>query len=299
MREERGERRAKLARLAGRQHGVVSYSQLRRLGFDRGAIDRLVTAGFLHRLFRGVYAVGHPNVTRDGRFMAAVLTCGSEAVLNCWAATAHWELLGWRDGAVIDVAVVGHRRGQRGIRTHRVAQVERTLRRGIPITTVPRTLLDLAAVATEKQLRRATNEAERKGLLTERAVRDLVERHKGRKGMKAFVAVTAAVNAGTHRTRSDLEADFLEFCRTHRIRKPVSNGEVEGYEVDMHWPGTTLIVELDDYRYHGTPTSFEQDRRRDADLKLKGYTVIRVTGAWMDTDPAGLARTIRQLLRRT
>jgi len=180
-----------------------------------------------------------------------------------------------------------------------VAQVERTLRRGIPITTVPRTLLDLAAVATEKQLRRATNEAERKGLLTERAVRDLVERHKGRKGMKAFVAVTAAVNAGTHRTRSDLEADFLEFCRTHRIRKPVSNGEVEGYEVDMHWPGTTVIVELDDYRYHGTPTSFEQDRRRDADLQLKGYTVIRVTGAWMDTDPAGLARTIRQLLRRT
>lgn len=231
--------------------------------------------------------------------MAAVLTCGPEAVLNSWAATAHWELLGWRDGAVIDVAVVGHRRGQRGIRTHRVAEIERTRRHGIPITTVGRTLLDLAAVATEKQLRRATNEAERRGLLTERAVRDLVERHRGRRGMKAFVAVTAAVNAGTHRTRSDLEDDFFDFCKRHRLPTPVSNGEVEGYEVDMHWTGTKLIVELDDYRYHGTPTSFEQDRRRDADLKLKGYTVIRVTGAWMDTDPAGLARTIRQLLRRT
>ncbi len=288
-----------MAVLAGRQHGVIALRQLLGLDFSRREVERLVERGRLHRLYRAVYCVGHPGVTRGGRFMGAVLTCGEEATLSCWAATAHWELLGWRDGAVIDVAVVGHRRGQRGIRTHRVAEIERTRRHGIPITTVARTLLDLSAVATDKQLRRATNEAERRGLLTEQAVRDLVERHRGRRGMKAFVAVTAAVNAGTRRTRSDLEDNFINFCKRHRIETPVSNGKVEGYEVDMHWPGTKLIVELDDYRYHGTPTSFEQDRRRDADLKLKGYTVIRVTGAWMDTDPAGLARTIRQLLRRT
>jgi hypothetical protein len=107
-----------------------------------------------------------------------------------------------------------------GIRTHRLAQLERTLRRGIRVTTVARTLLDLAAVATEKQLRRATNEAERSGLLTEQAVRDLIERHRGRKGMKAFVAITGAVTAGTHRTRSDLEDDFLTFCKRHRRRDP-------------------------------------------------------------------------------
>jgi very-short-patch-repair endonuclease len=161
---------------------------------------------------------------------------------------------------------------------------------------VARTLLDLAAVATPKQLQRATNQAERSGWLTEQTVRDLIDRNRGRKGIKQFVAVTASVNAGTRRTRSDLEVDFLDFCMRHHIRRPVTNAIVEGYEVDMHWPGTRLIVELDSYEYHRTPTSFEQDRRRDAELKLKSYTVIRVTGTWLATDPRGLANTLHALL---
>jgi very-short-patch-repair endonuclease len=288
-----------MAMLAGRQHGVLALRQLLALDFSRREVEGMVQRRWLHRLYRAVYAVGHPDVTREGRFMAAALAYGPEGTLAHWAAAAHWELLGWRNGATIDVSVVGHRRAQRGTRVHRVQSLERTLHHGVPITTVPRTLLDLAGVASPAQLRRATNQAERRGWLTEQAVRDLIERYGGRKGMKAFVAVTAAVNAGTHRTRSDLEDDFLAFCRRRRLPTPVANGKVEGYEVDMHWPGTKLIVELDSYEYHRTPTSFEQDRRKDADLKLKGYTVIRVTGAWMDTDPAGLAATIRQLLRTT
>jgi very-short-patch-repair endonuclease len=162
---------------------------------------------------------------------------------------------------------------------------------------VPRTLLDLAAVASPKQLLRATNEAARKGWLNETALLELIERHPRRKGMKAFVAVIAAVDPLTRRTRSDLEADFLALCRKYKLPEPVVNGMVEGLEVDMHWPGTKLIVELDSYEYHRTPAEFAADRRRDAFLKTSGYDVLRVADSWLNTDPNGVATTIRQLLR--
>jgi very-short-patch-repair endonuclease len=297
MREQRDERAAKLAGLAGNQHGVVAYWQLLEFGFDRGAIHRLVLTRHLHRLHRGVYAVGYANVTREGRYMGAVLACGPGAVLSHWSAAGHWGLLGTRNGAAIHVSAPTNRRQQQAIRVHRVAVEEQTLRDRIPVTTVPRTLLDLASVASPRQLRRATNQAERSGWLKPRPVEELIERHPRRAGMTAFVAVTAAVNPGTRRTRSDLEADFLALCRRSGIERPVVNGEVEGYEVDMHWPGTKLIVELDSWEYHRTPTSFDEDRRRDAALKLKGYTVIRVSDAWLRSDPSGVAATIRELLR--
>ena len=293
-----GSRDAALARLAGNQYGVVAVWQLLALGLTRREIERRVESRRLHRLHRGVYAAGHRNVTQEGWFMAAVLACGPDAVLSHWSAAACWGLLGIRRG-VIDVSVPGHRCGGTCIRTHRLKALDprgRTQRDGIPVTTVPRTLLDLAAIATPKQLRRATNQAERKGWLTERAVQELIERHPRRAGMKAFVAVTAAVNPGTRRTRSDLETTFLELCRGRGIRAPVVNATIAGYEVDMHWPGTKLIVELDGYEYHRTPTAFEQDRRRDAHLTTLGYTVIRVTGAWLETDPDGVAATIEKLL---
>jgi len=294
------ERRAKLAVLASRQHGVVAYWQLIRLGFSRREIARMAEKDQLHRLHRGVYAVGHPNVSLEGRYMAATLACGEGAVLSHWSAAGHWELLGVRQGAEIHVSAPGHRRPTAAIKAHWVPGLDGrdcTLRDRIPVTTVARTLLDLGAIATPKQLQRATNQAERKGLLAESAVRELIERNRGRKGIKEFVAVTAAVNASTHRTRSDLEVAFLNFCRGYRLPTPVNNGKVGGFEVDMHWPGTKLIVELDDYEYHRTPTSFEKDRRMDAELKLKGYTVLRVTGTWIDTDPHGLAKTLRALLQ--
>ncbi|HEY1595310.1 MAG TPA: DUF559 domain-containing protein [Thermoleophilaceae bacterium] len=297
---KREERAAALAVLASRQHGVVALRQLLAIGFTRREAEGMVRSKRLHRLHRGVYAVGHVNVTREGWFMASVLACGPDAVLSHWSAAAHWSLLGWRGGAAVDVSVTTHRRRTAATRTHWVPGLnpsERTLRHGIPITTVARTLLDLAPIATPKQLRRATNQAEREGLLNPQAVQELIARHPRRAGMKAFVAVTAAVTAGTSRTRSDLEADFLTLCRRAGIERPVVNGEVEGYEVDMHWPGTNLIVELDSWEYHRTPTSFDQDRRKDAHLKLCGYTVIRVSDAWLRDDPDGVVGTIRALLR--
>jgi len=98
------------------------------------------------------------------------------------------------------------------------------------------------------------------------------------------------------RVEDDLEVAFLQLCRDHRIPTPISNGKVEGIEVDFHWPGTNLIVELDSYEYHRTPAEFDRDRRRDAELMAKGYVVLRVSEQWLETDPAGVADAVYSLV---
>ena len=253
-----GSRDLAIAKLADRQHGVVAVWQLLPLGVSRREIERRIESGRLHRVYRGVYAVGHPHLSREGQLMAAVLACGPQAVLSHWSAAEHWELLKTRR-PLIAISVAGHRNGHKGLQLHRLRALppsERTRRGRIPITTVPRTLLDLAATGNTKQLQRAFNEAERRDLLKERAIKETLERHRGRAGMEAFKAVIAAVNPQTRRSRSDLEVAFLELCRCYRLPTPVANSEVEGYEVDMHWPGTRLIVELDTWDYHGDQPDF-------------------------------------------
>jgi uncharacterized protein DUF559 len=231
--------------------------------------------------------------------MAAVLACGPDAVVSHWSAAEHWGLLKTRR-SLIAISVPGHRRGRGGVQVHRLGELgkrDRTRRDQIPITTVPRTLLDLATTAPAKQLQRAVNEAERLGLLKERAMRETLERHHRRAGTARLRSLIAAVDPQAHRSRSDLELEFLAFCRDYGLPTPVLNGRIAGYEVDFHWPGTKLVVELDTWDYHGTPVAFETDRQRDAHLAGEGYTVIRVTARRLQTDPAGLAETIRRLLR--
>ena len=289
-----------LADLADQQHGAVALWQLVELGLPVKWVEHQVAMKRLHRVFRGVYCVGHAKLTREGRLMAGVLACGPNAVLSHWSAAALWGLL-QTNRAVIDVVVAGHRTGPKLVRPHRVRGLDprdRTIRDGIPITTVPRTLLDLATVANERQLRRAVNEAVRARWLYATAIEDILHRHKGRQGIKRLRAATAALNPGTHRTRSDLEDAFLTLCRKHRLPTPDSNTEVEGFEVDIHFPGTNLIVELDSYEYHRTPEEFDSDRRKDAALKRKGYEVLRVSDTWFNSDPNGVAQTVRQLLER-
>jgi very-short-patch-repair endonuclease len=245
-----------------------------------------------------VYAVGHAAVTAEGRELAAVLACGPGATLSHWNAAARWGLLRPTRGPV-HVTVAAECRHRVGIRVHLVEQLhpsERTLRDAIPVTSVPRTLLDVAAVATPKALARAVNQADRLGWLNRGAIERLCLRNRGRRGVKRLRAALEAAHPSTGRTRSDLEADFLVLCRDSGLPSPAVNTTVEGYEVDMHWPGTRLIVEIDGFEYHRTRASFERDRRRDAELKLRGYQVLRVTDAWLAGDPAGVATTVRMLL---
>jgi very-short-patch-repair endonuclease len=288
---------AEVTALAAEQHGVVALWQLFRLGLPRGWVEHQIATGLFHRVFRGVYAVGHSAVTEHGRRMAAVLACGPNAKLSHWSAAALWGLL-QTNRAVIDVVVPGNRNGPKGVHVHRgkLDPDEWTCRENIPVTTIPRTLLDLAPIAAERQLRRATNQAARLGWLNPKVIAQLQERHRGRSGMQAFKAVTAAVNPQTRRTRSDLEDDFLRLCRRAGLPTPIAGAEIEGIEVDFYFPGTRLIVELDHYDYHRTPHEFDNDRRRDALLKTKGYEVLRVSDAWLNGDPGGVAGTVRQLL---
>lgn len=225
--------------------------------------------------------------------MASVLACGPDAVLSHWAAAMHWELLKTRS-VLIDVSVPSHR-AVKGVMAHwvKLHTDDCTKRDNIPITSVPRTLLDLGGVADQWLLRRAVNEADRRGKLNRRAIAELLERNPRRKGSKAIRAVIAAVDPATRRTRSDLEADFLALLRSEGLPRPLVNTKVEGYEVDMHWPGTGLIVEIDSYEYHRTPAAFNADRQKDIRLKLKGYTVLRITDHWLATDPRGVAEAVR------
>jgi very-short-patch-repair endonuclease len=286
-----------VAMLAGNQHGVVAVWQLLELGLSRRQVERRVEAGRLHRVFWGVYSVGHPAKTGEAREMAAVLACGDGAVLSHWTAGVRWRLIR-PVGGPVHVTAPNDRKSRRGMCSHK-AQLhphDRTKRDGIPITSVPRTLLDLAAVADERILRRAVNEAERAGRLNRGAMFQLLERNRRTKGRKALIAVIASVSPATRRTRSDLEAAFLSLLAKHGLPRPLVNTKLHGIEVDFHWPGTNLIVELDSYEYHRTPHEFDNDRRRDAHLKRHGYEVLRIPDAWLDSDPEAVAETVSALL---
>jgi very-short-patch-repair endonuclease len=273
-----------IARLAGRQHGVVTRAQLAALGVGRGAVERRVAAGRLHRLHRGVYAVGHTVLTRHGTLIAAVLACGEGAVLSHRSAAELWRIGPW--SALLDVTAPGDR-AVPGVVCHR-APVSRLIRHAIPVTTPARTLVDLADLLPRRALERALGEAEylRLDLGGLRPVA-------GRRGAGA-VAALLAERRPESRTRSELEEMFLALCSLHQLTPPRTNDHVEGYEVDALWHDERLIVELDGAQAHLTRAAFEGDRRRDAALTAAGYRVMRLTHRRLDTDAAEVARELRR-----
>src|SRR4051794_35594732 len=286
-----------IAKLAGRQHGVVARDQLRDLGFGAKAIDHRVARGRLHVIHRGVYAVGHRSLSPRGRWMAAVLACGPDAVLSHRSAAALWGIRP-TSRPVIEVTVP--RRGGRNREgVHRVRSLhpeDCAVVDGIPVTSIARTLLDLAEVVTRRELERALEEAERKRLFDLRAVERLLRRSRGRRGVKPLRTALAEYRDEPPLTKSELERLFLDFCKKFRLPKPQVNTLVEGYEVDMHWPGTEVIVELDGYAFHSTRAAFERDRERDEQLQLRDYRILRVTYRRLTSKPQELAATLTTLL---
>jgi hypothetical protein len=270
-----------LSELAGGQWGVVAAWQLRAAGLTRAAISRRVVAGRLHPLHRGVYAVGHAHLGAEGRRLAAVLACGPGAVLSHKSAAAHWNLLATA-AARIDVTAARGRRAHEGIRLHRSRSLDAqdtTTHRGIPTTTIARTLLDLAAILPAHRLERALAQAERVGLYDHAALTDVIRRSNGHRGQRALEHAVAQEPAFT---RSDLEARLLELTRDHGLPTPLVNHILAApdhprLEVDFCWPTHHLIVETDTWHTHGTRADFEHDRRKDAALTAAGYTVIRFT----------------------
>ncbi len=170
------------------------------------------------------------------------------------------------------------------------------MRDRIPVTSVARTLLDLAEALSPTQLRRAFEEADRLELIDMRAIEQLLDRSRGRRGLKPLAALLATHRGPAPPIRSELERLFLDLCHRADLPPPTVNAHVEGLEVDALWPEQRLIVELDGYAFHRTRASFESDRTRDATLQLAGYRVLRVTHRRLDAEPAAVAVAVRSLL---
>jgi Transcriptional regulator, AbiEi antitoxin/Protein of unknown function (DUF559) len=268
--------------LARRQWGIVTREQLVERGMSTRGISDWVRDGRLHRLHRGIYAYGHDRLRVEGRWLAAVLACGPGAVLSHRSAARLWELR-QNNSQLVDVTVPSRngRIRRAGIRIHRsgrLAPEEVTVRNGIPVTTVARTLLDLADVLNPQALRRAITEAEYRGLFDLTSLIAVVQNNPGRRGAKLMRAAEAA----GHRTRSRLEERFLAFIDKWGVEAPESNVWLEGYEVDFLWRRVGLAVELDGLKEHGTRAAVRADRKRDRDLWRAGFRTIRLTDDALD-----------------
>lgn len=292
--EMRSHRR--LSGLAERQHGVVSAKQMRQIGYSNGQIKRAVAAGRLHRIHRGVYAVGHPRLTKHGRCIAAVAACGPSALLSHVSAAWVWGLAPTCPALPhVSVPIRGHRRT--GIQVHRAPALDaadRAEREGIPLTAVPRTLLDLAATAS-RRLDRAIERSERLELFDLRAVDSLLTRTVGHAGSGPLRKALDVYREPAF-TRSDLERRFLALVRKSGLPKPAANTFVAGFELDLYWAHERFAVELDSYEYHGGHTSFEQDRMRQEDLKLAGIEMTRITAGRIEREPIAVTQRLHRLL---
>ena len=232
--------------------------------------------------------------------MAAALACGAGAVLSHSSAAAAWDLRRLGGGAIHVTAGRAGRVGHEGIRIHRRATLEpdeTTSHRGIPITTPVRTLIDLAATLNGRPLEQALDRAEQLRLLD---FADLAKRiQPGRPGSPSLQAVLSRYTAGTTLTRSELEERFLRLCDAHGLPRPGTNTRIEGVEVDFVWRNARLIVEVDGYAYHRSPSAFEADRERDVVLALAGWQVLRFTWAQITERPAWVAGAIFTRLARS
>jgi very-short-patch-repair endonuclease len=281
--------------LAERQHGVVTRAQLLELGLGGRAIDHRLALGRLRPVYRGVYTIGHRLLSQDGRWMAAVLACGPDAVLSHLSAAALW---GIRQSSRIEVTTRAVHRRQSGIIVHRspLRDDECTTHRGIPTTTVPRTLLDLSAIVRPDALRSALRQAEQLRLTDPLSLIDLAERYPRRPGLAKIRALLEEASIGARIIRSELEERFQTFLLNAGLPLPKTNQQIEGYEVDCVWPEQRLIVELDGHASHAPTHAFEGDRARDRRLEAAGWRVIRITWRQLYEEPHLVEADLRRLL---
>jgi hypothetical protein len=293
MREE-GAPDVEIAALAGRQQGMVSRPQLLAIGLSSAAIGRRVDGGRLHQRHRGVYAVGHEVVTAAGVRWAAVLACGPGTVVSDASGAAGWGLR--PEPRVVHVTVGrGGRKRRDGIVVHRrsLAADEVTELDGLPITTPERTLLDLAAGGLRgRALERVVDQAERMRLVDFGQVGKLAERHRGAPGIPSLEAVLARYADAHVDTRSVLEDLVVELCDEHGIPRPAGNVVVAGWVRDFSWPHARLVVEVDSYSYHRSPSALADDRERDVSLTLAGFRSLRFTGEQVRGRRKWVARSI-------
>lgn len=286
-----------IAATADKRDGIVTRLRLLALGLTPAAVDwRLANRRLIH-MYDGVYAVGHRILTPNGHRRAAVLACGPAAVLSHKSAGALWGLL-TTSQTKHDVTVPGtSRKPQRGIRVHRTRSLhpdDVTTRDGIPVTSVARTIVDLAGVLRPSQLLAVIEQAERERLLNIGQIQQALDRRPNAKGSKRLRRILGGYT-GVAPTRSELERRFLALVTKAGLPAPLVNTKVAGLEVDIYWPQWRLVVELDGRGYHSGPRSFETDRIRDARLQRARCRVLRVTSKRMQKQPQAVVGDIRAL----
>ncbi len=251
-------------------------------------------AGWLVPQYRGVYAVGHTALTGKSHLIAAVYACGDEALASHRAAGRLWGIL--RGGPPIEVTGARSRVPGKRFLLHRsrlIHEEDRALIDNIPVTSVARTLVDLADVLPEKQLANAVHEAEVKRFFDLRQVERVLERLPGRKGRHKLRRVLSAYRDVQPFTRSRAERLVLRMCEDHGLPMPSTNTWIGAHEVDFHWPEAGLVLEFDGGAVHRTTRAFYEDRKRDRALAAMGIHVVRATGR---DEPAALAAELRAIL---
>jgi very-short-patch-repair endonuclease len=276
---------------------VVSTRQLHVAGLDKYAIRRRVALGRLYRVHRGVYAVGRASLSPRGRLWAAVLACGGpdRAALSHTSAAGAADLMSTALTPV-DVTCSGRSRSAPGIRAHHSRTLDWStdvtfLDDGLPVTTVARTLIDLADVLTPYQLERVVHRAEHLGLLDVATITP----GPGRRSRALAAALDSLARAEPRITRNDFEERMLALVHGAGLPIPRCNAPLLGYVADFVWPDHRLVAETDG-RDHRRASRYESDRERDAKMMLAGYRVVRFTWRQLTRRPEYVISTLRALL---
>jgi predicted transcriptional regulator of viral defense system len=293
----------RIAAIASRAHGVVTRAELREAGLTTAEIKSRIASRYLIRVHRGVFRVGHQSPSLEAGYMAAVKACGEGSLLFGRAA-AHLLGLLKRPPSLPEVLTVTQRR-PRGVTTHRARRTDviageartrltdATRWRRIPVTTVPRTLVDLAAVLDEDELARAVHQADVRHHTTPVHVEKvLLRRHNWPGASQLRRVIWGEVPV----TLSKLESSFIAAVRRAGLPLPESNRRVDGRYVDCRWPKHSLTVELDSYRYHRTRHIWEQDRQREREARARRDEFRRYTWRDVDEEPEPMLADLRRLL---
>jgi Transcriptional regulator, AbiEi antitoxin/Protein of unknown function (DUF559) len=287
-----------IVRLASSQRRIVTRRQMLAAGVGSEAIKHRLANHRLHRVHRGVYVLGTPDVDRLGRWLAAVLACGDRAILSHGSAAALWGVLDHTPGPV-EVTVPGRGSSRRaGFTIHATrslpaTEVKRV--RGIPCTSVERTLIDIAG-RSALEVERAVEQAFALCLLGRTRMADALARADGRRGIRELRRMLGRLLHDLPLTRSELERRFLRLVAVAGVPAPLVNRHRATHRVDFVWPDKRLLVETDGRATHDTPFAFHRDRARDLDLELADWHVIRLTWWQVTEQPERVVELLRRRL---
>ncbi len=294
-----------IAEIASRQHGVISAAQLAAAGVSADQRQRMLAAGRLHRLHRGIYAVGHTALTRRSRWLAAVLATGGDALLACRsAAQLHGLLTSKAYTGPIEILRPGHARRIPGVTVSRRRAARRLVVDGVPTTSVARTLVDLASVLDVHALEVAAEQAEFKRALDPRQVLTVIEGWSGAPaGIGNLRAVLGDERLNASQAGSMLERRALAILLEAGLPRPrlqsrfVIGQPAKQIRVDMHWPQANLVVEIDG-PHHERPLARLRDAERDAGLRGLGLTVLRISYRQIEDEPASVAPLVARFVSK-